>query len=174
LGVTRRSVKLVVFPTYWPVGLILGAHVHSCDISFRGRPTQFFLLVSARHTRITTRDPATSEILGQTDARSLSSYGLWSEPNRIAALPCRAAQANRPRVCPQALSRLEQFCKPLGRHSRAKKVALPFLTLLILEKLQLIQRFHTLSNNAEIEASAHIDDCSHNSSIIIHRLRAEP
>jgi hypothetical protein len=53
-------------------------------------------------------------------------------------------------------------CELLGKYWRTEKVPLRFVALMNLEKVKLILRFHTLSNNPEIEASTHVDNCPNN------------
>jgi hypothetical protein len=55
----------------------------------------------------------------------------------------------------------EQACELLGRHRRAEKVPLRFVTLVSLKKHQLFLSFHALSNDPQLQASAHADHRRH-------------
>ena len=55
---------------------------------------------------------------------------------------------------------LEELGQPIRRNGLAEKVSLGFVTIVFPQKLQIFSRFNSLSNDAEVKAAAHVDECS--------------
>jgi hypothetical protein len=60
----------------------------------------------------------------------------------------------------------EQAGELFGKHWSAKIVPLCFVTLVSLKKHQLFLRFHALSNDPQLQASAHADHCGHDGRLV--------
>src|SRR5882724_13561459 len=63
-------------------------------------------------------------------------------------------------------TRLEQPGELLGKHWPAEIVSLRLVTFVGLEEFQLLQRFHALSNDPQLQAPAHADHGSHDGRLV--------
>ena len=54
---------------------------------------------------------------------------------------------------------LEQLGQLIWRYRPTKKVPLGFVTIVCPQKLQIFSRFNPLSNDLEVTAPAHVDEC---------------
>jgi hypothetical protein len=54
---------------------------------------------------------------------------------------------------------LEQLGQLIRRNGLAEKVPLGFVTIVLPQKLQIFRRFNSLSNDPQVKAPSHVDEC---------------